>query len=132
MGQYYAIYNKTKKEYYSTHSLNSGCKLLELGFSLPSTVLCILLANSNGRGGGDLLANYDYSDNKKKTATKDIEQIAGRWIGDVVVIQGDYARDGDKHYIQKDELNEYKDISNLIIKAISHNDYIKEQLNNKE
>jgi hypothetical protein len=77
MGQYHLVLNKTKKEFIHAHKLNSGLKLCEqIGyFKSPSTALFLLLANSNGRGGGDV---NDHS-------------YVGRWAGDEIVVQGDYA-----------------------------------------
>jgi len=78
MGQYYKIVNLDKKEFLNTYTFNDGAKLLEIGCSSEGTLtaLAILLADGNGRGGGDL-----HSDNP----------IIGSWAGDRVVVAGDYA-----------------------------------------
>ena len=95
MGQYHKVYNIDKREVINGHGIGNGLKLLEqVGFDTStSTALFFLLANSNGRGGGD---------------AEDHEMI-GRWAGDRVVIQGDYAEPGDQSYISNTE--QYIDIS---------------------
>lgn len=55
MGQYHKLYNIDKKEYVHGHRIDNGLKLMEqCGFD-KSTGLWLLLANSNGRGGGDAI-----------------------------------------------------------------------------
>ena len=56
MGQYYVIANITKKEYINPSHLGSGVKLMEFAMDGQSamTGLAILLASSNGQGGGDI------------------------------------------------------------------------------
>lgn len=97
MGQYHVVYNKDKKEFVHAHRIGNGLKLMEqVGWDQStSTALFLLLANSNGRGGGD--ANE--------------HPMIGRWAGDRVVIQGDYAEPTDTGFITEEEKNEYKDIS---------------------
>lgn len=55
MGQYHKLYNLDKKEYVHGNRLDNGLKLMEqCGWGKStSTGLWLLLANSNGRGGGD-------------------------------------------------------------------------------
>ena len=100
MGQYHIVYNKTKKEYVHAHRIGNGLKLLEqVGWNKStSTALFLLLANSNGQGGGD--ATY--------------HDMIGHWAGDSIVIQGDYAKEGDTSFIPKEELETYKDISSKV------------------
>lgn len=97
MGQYHKVYNKTKNECLNAHKFGQGLKLVEqIGFEgSVADVLFLLLANSNGRGGGDF---------------KDHE-IIGRWAGDEIVVQGDYAEEGDAAFIPDSELEQYVDIS---------------------
>ena len=97
MGQYHQVYNKTKKECLHAHELGQGLKLREqIGFDgSVADILFLLLANSNGRGGGDF----------------DDHDIIGRWAGDEIVVQGDYAEEGDAAYIPDSELDQYTDIS---------------------
>lgn len=81
MGQYYYIVNIDKKQFLHPHDFGDGLKLLEFGSSGCGTMtaLAVLLADGNGRGGGDL-----HSDNP----------IVGSWAGDRIVIAGDYADPG--------------------------------------
>lgn len=81
MGQYYVVANLDKRQYLNPHRFNDGAKLLEFGTNGDGTMcgLAILLADGNGRGGGDL-----HSDNP----------IIGSWAGDRIVIAGDYADPG--------------------------------------
>ena len=88
MGQYYKIVNLDKGQYLDPYTFNEGAKLMEFGCSSMGilTALAILLADGNGRGGGDL-----HSDNP----------IIGSWAGDSIVISGDYA-DEEKFLETKD------------------------------
>ena len=81
MGQYYKIVNVKKKQYITPHTFGDGAKLMEFSMSRNGVLsgLSILLADGNGRGGGDL-----GSDNP----------IVGSWAGDNIVIAGDYADEG--------------------------------------
>jgi hypothetical protein len=98
MGQYHKVYNIDKKVMVDAHGINNGLKLLEqVGFDKStSTALFFLLANSNGRGGGDVEEHY----------------LVGSWAGDRVVIQGDYAEPNDEAYI--DDTESYRDISPFV------------------
>lgn len=84
MGQYYVIANLDKKEFINPTSFGDGSKLLEFGSSSDGTMtgLVVLLASSNGRGGGDLHLRSDRW-----------SHIPGRWAGDRVVVAGDYDDD---------------------------------------
>ena len=81
MGQYYKIVNVKKREYINPHMFNDGMKLMEFGMSGGGTMtaLAVLLADGNGRGGGDINSTND---------------IIGSWAGDPIVIAGDYADEG--------------------------------------
>lgn len=81
MGQYYKIVNIKKKQYITPHTFGDGAKLMEFSMSANGVLagLAILLADGNGRGGGDL-----HSTNS----------IVGSWAGDNIVVTGDYADDG--------------------------------------
>lgn len=98
MGQYHKVYNKTRNECLHAHKLNQGLKLVEqIGFSgSVADVLFLLLANSNGRGGGDF-EDHD---------------IIGRWAGNEIVVQGDYADPDDVAYVA--DADNYTDISDLV------------------
>ena len=95
MGQYHTLYNLDKKE--KVDGL-SGYKLLEqIGYpKSTSTALFLLIANSNGRGGGDV----------------EDHPLVGSWAGDRVVVQGDYAEEGDPAFIA--DIDSYKDVSSEV------------------
>jgi hypothetical protein len=97
MGQYHEVYNLDKKERIHPHEIDNGLKLYEqVGrIESTSTALFALLANSNGRGGGD------FPDHP----------LIGRWAGDRILIQGDYAGPKDQAFTQPDELEAYTNIS---------------------
>ena len=100
MGQYHKVYNLDKCESLHAHKIGNGLKLLEQcgpDFPCPTTsdAVWLLLANSNGRGGGDAPHH----------------SFIGRWAGDRLLVQGDYAREGDQGYVTKAALDAYTDIS---------------------
>lgn len=121
MGQYYQVVNLDKKELLHPHEFTDGLKLLEFGSGgLTMTGLAVLLACSNGRGGGDL-----HSENP----------IIGSWAGDRVVIMGDYAEPDDYPNLTQKTIDEvwgenrkYKDISIEVLKALCEDEYIKQDL----
>lgn len=92
MGQYHTLYNLDKKEKVEAFG---GYKLLEqIGYpKSTSTALFLLIANSNGRGGGDVESH----------------PLIGSWAGNRVVVQGDYAKEGDQAFIP--DTDSYKDIT---------------------
>lgn len=100
MGQYHKVYNIDKKQFIHPHKIDNGLKLVEQIGHLrsTSTALFLLLSNSNGRGGGDVL-KHDF---------------IGKWAGDRVVIQGDYAEDCDNGFINNDDIESYSDISDMV------------------
>ncbi len=121
MGQYHTIYNVTKKEYFSI----GGAKLLEKAFNpLCSAALMVLLCNSNGRGGGDLCVEREYTNDfkpkplkgEKKEIQDALDLIQGRWAGDSIVIQGDYAEATDPAYV--DESKNFTNITDLLFVAL--------------
>lgn len=81
MGQYYYVVNVTKKQYLHPHKFGEGIKLLEFSQSAGGTMtaLAALLADGNGRGGGDIGSS---------------DPLVGSWAGDTIVIAGDYADEG--------------------------------------
>lgn len=95
MGQYHTLYNVDKKQ--KVDGL-SGYKLLEqIGYpKSTSTALFLLVANSNGRGGGDAEKHY----------------LVGSWAGDRIVVQGDYAEEGDQAFIP--DTDAYEDITKQV------------------
>lgn len=85
MGQYHVVVNLTKREFLNPHKMGDGLKLMEMsGDGGVATALVVLLAVSNGRGGGDA-----------PETRIDGERIAGRWGADRIVVVGDYAERGD-------------------------------------
>lgn len=95
MGQYHFAYNKSKKEKIRGLSIGCGSKLMEqIGFEKSmSDAVYLLLANSNGRGWGDAPHH----------------PMIGRWAGDSVVVQGDYAEPDDPGFAS--DTKDYIDIS---------------------
>lgn len=81
MGQYHKLFNLDKKEFVHGHRIGTGLKLMEqVGFDkCAASALWLLVAASNGRGGGD--AKY--------------HGFIGRWAGDRIAVIGDYAEPGD-------------------------------------
>lgn len=88
MGQYYKVVNLDKKQYLDPHDCGEGAKLMEIALSSMSMMSCValLLADGNGRGGGDI-----HSENP----------LIGSWAGDRIVISGDYADNG--RFIPEDQ-----------------------------
>jgi hypothetical protein len=115
MGQYYKIVNIKKKQYISPHTFGDGSKLMEFSMSANGVLagLAILLADGNGRGGGDLHSEND---------------IVGSWSGDNIVIAGDYADTG--KFVKEPEQNLYEvassegeDISVKVLEALFDDKY---------
>jgi hypothetical protein len=83
MGQYHKLVNLDKHEFVHHYPLGCGAKLWEqLSHGTTGGVgdaLLVLLAVSNGRGGGDFPPS----------------ELVGRWGGDRIAIVGDYAEDTD-------------------------------------
>ena len=86
MGQYHMPCNLDKREFLNPHVLGDGLKLLEFACSAEGTMtgLALLLAVSNGRGGGDL----QVANNERANLLE--SHIIGRWAGDRLAIIGDY------------------------------------------
>lgn len=119
MGQYYKIVNIKKKQYITPHTFGDGAKLMEFSMSANGVLagLSILLADGNGRGGGDLHSEND---------------IVGSWAGDNIVIAGDYADDG--KFVKDVDRNLYnvatsegEDISLKVLDALFDDSYFFEQ-----
>jgi hypothetical protein len=115
MGQYYKIVNIKKKQYITPHTFGDGAKLMEFSMSASGILagLAILLADGNGRGGGDLHSEND---------------IVGSWAGDNIVVAGDYADEG-KFVKEADRnlyclaTNEGEDISIKVLEALFDDQY---------
>jgi hypothetical protein len=82
MGQYHKIVNLDKEEQVISYNLGLGAKQYEQTRSDGSMgdALYLLLMTSPSRGGGD----WD-----------NFPSLSGRWVGDRVVVLGDYTEDGD-------------------------------------
>lgn len=115
MGQYYKIVNIKKKQYITPHTFGDGAKLMEFSMSASGVLagLAILLADGNGRGGGDLHSEND---------------IVGSWSGDNIVIAGDYADEG--KFVKETDKNLYivasnegEDISVKVLDALFDDEY---------
>lgn len=98
MGQYHILYNTSKRELVHAHQINNRLKLMEqCGWDKStSTALWLLVANSNGRGGGDAREH----------------PMVRRWAGDNIVVQGDYAEPSDPAYIE--DTDGFVDISSNV------------------
>jgi len=81
MGQYHKLFNLDKKQFVKGHDIDNGLKLMEqVGFEkCTASALWLLLAASNGRGGGDAKPH----------------KLVGSWAGDRIAIIGDYAEEND-------------------------------------
>lgn len=138
MGQYYVTVNLDKGEYIMPHRFGQGLKLLEFGCSRYGTLsaLALLLADGNGRGGGDLSItvsddpeHHDYNPwfenvpgclrvehefqipvgelNKQVNYKILVPKIIGRWAGDRIVVAGDYADDG--KFLTEEQCEKYRE-----------------------
>ena len=115
MGQYYKIVNIKKKQYIKPDTFGDGSKLMEFSMSASGVLagLAILLADGNGRGGGDLHSEND---------------IIGSWAGDNIVVAGDYADEG--KFVKEADRNLYnvassegEDISIKVLDALFDDQY---------
>lgn len=106
MGQYFMVVNTTKEEYLHPHDFGSGLKFMEFTSDQMSvmTGLAHLLAQSSDGGLGD------------------DPEITGRWIGDNILIVGDYDDSGlyDKAY------ESYQNISQRVIQKMCKHSFVKE------
>ena len=108
MGQYFIVANTTKKEYLHPHKFGSGLKFLEFtldGFSVMSGLAHLIAQSSDG-------------------VADDCEMVTGRWIGDHIVIVGDYDNSG----IFDDAKSYYEDISNAVIQHMGKDPYVQQRL----
>lgn len=131
MGQYHWPVNLTKREFIHPHKFGDGLKLLEWGDSCSGTALglVILLAASNGRGGGDLHVPTDHPESEALGRC-----IIGRWAGDEIAVLGDYAKrlDVPDHeelldlWMDEDGFeNHFVDISEHVLKVIDFDPYVR-------
>lgn len=82
MGQYHKLVNLDKQEQVVSYNLGLGAKQYEQTGTVGSMsdALYLLLMTSPARGGGDWPA---------------FDDLSGRWVGDRVVVLGDYTGDDD-------------------------------------
>lgn len=122
MGQYYYIVNIDKKQYLHPHDFGDGLKLLEFGSSGCGTMLglAVLLADGNGRGGGDLRSH---------------NPIVGSWAGDRIVVTGDYAdtenflpADSEGKNLHQVAREEYVNISSEVISALQEDGFLAREM----
>ena len=105
MGQYFLVVNTTKREFLHPHKFGDGFKLMEFGCSSLGTMtaLALLLRQSSETGGGDWTPEHYGGEN----------ELVGSWVGDSLVIVGDYDESG----LFDTALNDYRDISSRIFDA---------------
>lgn len=105
MGQYHMLYNLDKKEYVNPHDIGCMLKIVEQ-INFPRSMadaLFLLIAVSNGRGGGDV-AGHEY---------------VGRWGGDRLAVIGDYHEPDDIPGFNFDEIKTYANISEKVNEMLS-------------
>ena len=110
MGQYHRLVNLDKKEMVHPYNLGLGAKQYEQTGDSGSMgdALYLLVMTSPDRGGGDWELFPD---------------LSGRWVGDRVVIVGDYTEDGDiPNYENASQLyhqsEDWEDISDRVAVAL--------------
>ena len=109
MGQYHVLVNLDKKEVVTPHGLGLGLKQWEHLGEFNGTLadaMYILMMTSPSRGGGDFPST----------------NISSRWVGDRVLILGDYTQDSDVPSIPNagllyGESGSYTDITDLVAEA---------------
>ncbi len=121
VGQYYYIVNPAKRQYLNPHKFGCGLKLMEFSNSRfgPQQALCILLAKSNGQGGGDLSTNG---------LTEAEIALIGSWAGDSIYVAGDYMEPWDgvpkdlkgKTYVEKETVYDRNGRSTKRKKKVTH------------
>lgn len=111
MGQYHVLVNYDKQEVVHPHAIGLGLKQWEhIGFKggTLADALYILTMTSPDRGGGDLPLTH----------------VSGRWVGDRVMVVGDYTDDADIPTIENAGLlyavaeSDYRDISDMVGRAL--------------
>jgi hypothetical protein len=110
MGQYHKLVNLDRKEQVQPYNLGLGGKQYEQtgeNGSL-SDALYLLVMTSPARGGGDW---------------ESFSQLSGRWVGDRVVVLGDYTEDEDLPAIPNagklySQSYDWTDISNEVAEAL--------------
>lgn len=92
MGQYYRLVNLTKKEFIDPQHLDEhggrADELLQRGSVISQVLTLLVTSHPEKRGYGDLVMSGP------------LKEVLGRWVGDELIIIGDYAQD--KDYFPKD------------------------------
>jgi len=117
MGQYQTIINISKREYIRI----GGAKLWEQAHDATAAALLLLLCNSNGRGGGDFNTypvDYDKLTPQEKADEAIVDLASGRWAGDSIVVQGDYAEPTDPGFVPKEIMETLKDVTPIVCDAL--------------
>ena len=109
MGQYFLAVNTTKKEYLHPHKFGSGLKFREFTYDSMSllTGMAHLLAQSSDG------------------VAWDSTEITGRWIGDNILIVGDY----DESKLFDIAYDCYTDISDKVIEHMCFDPDVYQHLN---
>jgi hypothetical protein len=108
MGQYFIVVNTDKKEYLMPHDFGSGLKFMEFtvdGCGVMHGLAHLLAQSSDG-------------------VHIDNPEITGRWIGDHVVIVGDY----DESKLYDTAYDTYENISNKVICHMGADKYVGEAM----
>jgi len=111
MGQYHRLVNLDTKEFVNPHGLGFGSKQYEHTSTEGSLAdaMYLLATCSANRGGGDF----------------PLTSVSGRWVGDRIVVVGDYTEDKDipnypsasKIYGQLDDENLWTEITGEVREA---------------
>lgn len=117
MGQYFKVVNTSKKQYYSIEGLGDNPKLDGIGIGLNGIVLSRLLLSPGKEFKSRISSKNSVS-----------EMLTGFWIGDKVIVAGDYDEpdtnnvmtssekfSGYNLYSLVSETSEYEDITDKIL-----------------
>ena len=110
MGQYFKVINTDKKEYLTPHDFGSGLKFFE--FTMDSCGILAGLAHLLGQS----------SDPSGMGAVD--PEITGRWVGDHVVIIGDY----DASDLYNTAYDTYDNISDTVINHMAKDQYVRDAM----
>lgn len=118
MSQYHLVVNCDKRQYLHPHCFNDGMNLLEFGCGTAGTMtaLAVLLATTNGRGGGDFHGE---------------SPLVGSWANDRIAIVGDYWHSTDPAYLHDNPWNGgdgWEDISAAMIELLGTDDDLRPDL----
>lgn len=135
MGQYYRLVNLDKEQYLDPHHCGDWAKLMELASSGCGMLAClaILLADGNGKGGGDL-GHYDVNTGRYDSAD---DPMIGSWAGDRIVLCGDYSdpdtwvktstEEDPRRNLYEHAGQHFTDVSAHAVKAICRDSYMRQR-----